>query len=137
MADDEAAQLTGVESVGRPVGDDRAVPEHRDRVSQREDLVKPVGDVQDRLAVRREPAQGIEQTIGLRRCQAGCGLVEYEGAVVCSVTSPNSSGDRDQRSVRGPQTGERYARRDLHPEALENRRGLSIEPAPVDPAGST
>ena len=56
MADDQAAQLSGVESVGRPVGDDRAIPEHRDRVGDREDLVQSVGDVENRLAVCREPA---------------------------------------------------------------------------------
>ena len=56
---------------------------------------------------------------------------------MCSVASPDSSGDRDERSVRGPQTRKRHARRHLHPETLEYRRGLPVELAPVDPPGAT
>ena len=54
-----------------------------------------------------------------------------------SLASPDRSSDGDERPVRGSQTREWRVRRHLHPEALEDRRSLAIESAPIDPPGAT
>ncbi len=57
---------------------DFAAPHHRDAIRQAHDLAQLVGDEDDRLVLRFQHAQHLEQLVGLGRGQHGGRLVENE-----------------------------------------------------------
>ncbi|GEL25655.1 hypothetical protein PSU4_46090 [Pseudonocardia sulfidoxydans NBRC 16205] len=85
-----------------PRDDELAVAQHRHGVRDRQHLVDPVADQQDRLAGRGERAQGTQQQARLVRRQRRRRLVKHEDAVARRVDVLQRAGDGDHGLFGGP-----------------------------------
>ena len=76
--DHHVRELLAGRGLGLSRTGDPAPPEDRDAVTDLEDLVQLVGDEDHGRAVRREPADDVEQLLGLGRREDRRRLVEHE-----------------------------------------------------------
>ena len=132
---DHVADEVGRGELGRRRRDDvAAVAEDGRPVAQREDLVEPVADEEDRDAAVAQPADDREQPLDLVGGERGGRLVEDEDARL----DRQRLGDLDQLLVGHRQAADRRADVDLDVELLEQRRAARrIAPQSIGRGGPT
>ena len=108
------------------------VSQDRDPVGQRDDLVEPVGDVDDRHALRAQLPHEGEEVFHLLVGERRGGLVHDEHV------SPQRDGLGDLHDLPGShaQLAQRPARVHVEAQPAEDPAGLPVDPAPVDEPAS-
>ena len=129
-ADHVADEVGRGQRVRRRRHDVPAVAEHGRPIAQREDLVEPVADEQDRHVAVAEPAHDREEPLDLVGRQRRGRLVEDQHPGL----DREGLGDLDQLLVRHRQAPDRGADVELDVELGEQRLGLPAHAAPVDGA---
>ena len=117
----------GLRDLGdRPRVDVAAVPDHRDEVGERGDLLEPVADVEDRDAAVAQPAHGREQVLDLVGRERGGRLVHDQ--------EPRARRERlrdlEQLPVGDAQAADRRVGRRCRPRARRGCAAVSRRIAP-------
>ena len=129
-ADHVPDEVGGGELARRRRDDVPAVAEDGRAIAQREDLVQPVADEQDRHAAVAKPADDREQPLDLVGGQRCGRLVQDQRAGVHG----QGLGDLDQLLVRHREAPDRGADVELDVELVEQRLRRPAHAAPVDGA---
>ena len=122
-----AGERGGVELRRRPLGHERAVPQHHDPLADLQHLGELVADEEHRHPVRLEPPDDLQQPAHLALRQRGGGLVHDDEARV----GRQRSADRHELLVRDRQRLDPSAERQLDADALQHlgRAGAHAAPA--------
>ena len=126
-AEHQFDQPGAVEAGCRLVGHHRAVTQHHDLIADGEDLVQPVRDVDDAVALGDGVADRAEHPLGLRVAEARRGFVEDQHPGV----APEQAGDLEQLALAHPQRLHARRQRQVpQPDALQQHLSGGVTPAP-------
>ena len=91
-AEHQADEAEPGQLADRPVVDAPAVPQHRHRVADPEDLIQPMGHVDERHALGPEDLDGREQALDLARLEGRCRLIHDQHPVLLRHRAGDGNG---------------------------------------------